>query len=354
MQEILQNAFQGFKVTFTIYFPDSILARVHYVVRIDPKNRPVYDYKEVEKQLIEIGRSWKDGLRENLLEYFGEEKGNQLISRYGRAFPAGYREVFLSRSAVYDIEHIEKLTENHQLEMSFYRPLGAPESAIRFKLYHLDTTIPLSDALPKLENMGLRVIGEQPYAISLTKGTKVWINDFSMVYGKNIPFEVETVKELFQEAFNTIWYGEAENDSFNHLVLEAQLSWREISVLRAYAKYFRQIGFTFSQPYIQETFCANPEVAKLLIAFFRLRFDPELQHGAKTKLQILEKQIDEALEKVAHLDQDRILRQYRDVIQATLRTNYFQTTKKGEIKQYLSFKIDPSLVPGVPLPLPKF
>ena len=354
MREILKDAFSGEQVTFTTYFPDSILARIHFVIRVDPNKSRYYDMKEIEQKLIEVGRSWKDGLTENLLEYFGEEKGNYLVNKYERAFPAGYREVFMTRSAVYDIEHVEKLNEKNELEMSFYRPLGAPESTIRFKLYHLHSTIPLSDALPMLENMGLRVIGEQPYQITLKDGPKVWINDFNMVYSKETLINVENIKLLFQEAFNKIWFGKAENDRFNHLVLGAQLSWREITVLRAYAKYFKQIGFLFSQQYIEETLAGNPDVARLLISLFKFRFDPRQTDRQGEQAEELEKQLDQALDNVVHLDQDRILRQFREIIYATLRTSYFQIDKESQPKHYLSFKFDPAKIPNVPLPLPKY
>lgn len=354
MLEILRDDFHGEDVTFNTYFPDSILARIHFVVRTDPSSPHDYNVEEIERKLIEIGRSWKDSLRESLLEYFGEEKGNYLIGRYERAFPAGFREIFVARSAVYDIEHIEKLSEENQLEMSFYRPVGAPESTIRFKLYHLNTTIPLSDALPMLENMGLRVIGEQPYQIRPKDAPTIWINDFNMVYGKKDPINVEEIKLLFHNAFNKIWFGKAEDDGFNHLVLGAQLSWREISILRAYAKYFRQIGFIFSQNYIEETLTGNPNVARLLISLFKSRFDPNQADQLPSQIENLEKELEEALDDVVHLDQDRILRQFRDVMYATLRTNYFQPDKQKSFGIYLSFKLEPKKLPNVPLPLPKY
>lgn len=353
MQEILKKALNGTEVSFTTHFSESILARIHYVVRIDPKNPPKYDVQEIEKKLAEVGRSWKDDLRDSLLEHFGEEKGNELINRYKNAFPASYQEAFSPRAAIFDIEHMDKLSADNPLEMSFYRPLGAEDSVIRFKLFRANQAIPLSDALPMLENMGLRVLGEQPHHINLPNEQIIWINDFNMEYAGTKALNVEENKEIFQNAFNKIWRNEVENDGFNKLVLSAQLSWHEIVVLRAYAKYLRQIGFTFSQHYIESTLSSYPQIAGLLVKLFKLRFNP-VKPVDETAINELDEEIKKSLDAVANLDQDRILRRYWEVINATLRTNYFQTDANGHPKSYLSFKFNPQKIPEMPLPLPMF
>ena len=353
MQMILQEAFNGLETSFETYFAESVLARIHFTIRIDPKNQPEYDEKEIESKLMEVGKSWRDGLQESLLDYFGEERGNMLTNKYKRAFPAGYREVFTPSSSVYDIEHIERLSEKDELEMSFYRRLGSTGNMIQFKTYNRGCTVPLSDALPMLENLGLRVIGEVPYKIMFRDANEVWINDFNMSYPKATSLSVEKSKEIFQEAFYHIWNGDAENDGFNNLVLGAQLNWREITLLRAYAKYFRQIGFTFSQQYIEETLSSNPQVAELLIELFHYRFNPDIEKTDELEKKILNK-IKVALDNVANLDEDRILRRYTDVILGTVRTNFYQTKKNNIPKSYIAFKFLPEKIPNLPLPLPKY
>lgn len=352
IQNILMNAFQGTKVSFTTYFPESVLARIHYVIRIDPKKKINYDIKEIEDELVEVGRSWRDGLQEEMLQFFGEESGSRLINRYSRAFPAGYREAFTPKQAIYDIQHLEKLSADHQLELSFYRPSNAKLTNLRFKLYRLNDFIPLSDVLPILENLGLRVVGEQPFEVKYDENTMVWINDFNMYYNHTL-LEIEEVKHIFEDAFESIWYGRAENDGFNKLVLGAKLTWREISVLRAYAKYLRQIGFTFSQSYIEETFSSNPDVARLLMDLFNLTFDPS-ERKKSEKILHIEEQLTAAFDNVANLDQDRILRKYLEVMKATLRTNYFQKTSDGAYKSYISFKFNPQTITEMPLPIPRY
>lgn len=354
MQDILVKAFQGLDVTFTTYFSESILARIHFVIRINPRRSLKYDIKELEEKLVAISVSWEDEFYKYALEFFGEEQGNDIFSQYCNAFPFSYREEFKAQQAVFDVAHIEKLSKTHQLEMSTYRPRGVAKDVIRFKLFRPDFTVPLSDALPMLENMGLRVIGEQPYELTFRDGRKIWINDFFMTYAKEPKFEIETVKTIFQEAYQKIWFGVAEDDSLNRLVLEAQLTWREISVFRAYMKYCRQVAFTFSEGYIADALVDNPKVARLLIELFQSYFDPKRTSESKEQIENIEQNIQKELDAVAVLDEDRILRRYLDLIHATLRTNYFQVDKEGNPKPYLAFKLDSSKIPDMPLPLPKY
>jgi glutamate dehydrogenase len=354
MQSILVDGFNGKEVTFTIYFPESVLIRIHYVVRIDPKKKISYNLKEIEDKLIEVGRSWQDGLQEEIIQHYGEEVGSTLFNRYRRAFPAGYREIYLPRNAIYDIQYLEKLSPDHDLALSIYRPLSAKPKNLRLKLYRLNNAIPLSDTLPILEHMGLRVAEEQPFQVTFENSANIaWINDFNIFYNTDTPLNIDEINVIFQDAFHHIWYGHAENDGFNKLVLGAKLTWREISVLRAYAKYLRQIGFTFSQHYIEETFSKNPSVARLFMDLFNQTFNPRI-HKKVDKIRSLEEKLMNALDSVANLDEDRILRRYLEVMKATLRTNYFQHTEEDSFKPYISFKFNSSLISDIPLPIPMF
>jgi len=354
MINFLKQTFNGTEVHFNTYFSSSILARVHFVIRLSIKEKLQYDCNEVEKELSLIARSWHDDFNEALRHSFGDKKGSVMYVKYRHAFQAGYREAFSPENAVKDIKFIEKLSEKNLLAMSFYRPPGATAEVIKFKLFHREQTVPLSDALPMLENMGLRVVGEQPYRIQFVDGSQVWINDFSMTYSKNPTFEVEEVKIIFQQAFKKIWSGQAENDIFNRLVLEAQLNWREISMLRAYAKYLKQTGFTYSPEYIAETLVNHASITHLIKDLFVFRFDPKCSEERDTKINQTKSLIEEMLDEVSILDEDRILRRYMDLIYATLRTNYYLVDRPKKPKSYLSLKFDSSLIPDLPLPLPKY
>lgn len=354
IEDILQKAFNGTEIIVATRFSDSVLARIHMIVRIKANELPEYDVKKIEQQIIAVARSWMDDLRDYLLEHCGEEQGNALWNRYRTAFPVGYREDFSPRNAVFDIGHIEQLSEQNLLGMSLYQPLNDGEGELRLKLFHANDMLALSDVMPILENMGLRVIGERPYEVIDAGNGKICINDFGMSHAKKLPLNIDQVKDIFQEAFSHIWFGHAENDGFNYLVLSSQLNWRQVTVLRTYVKYLRQIGFTFSQNYIEETLAHHPLIAKKIVALFENRFQLEQKEERTTACAQIEAAIQFDLEKVSNLDEDRIIRRLIDVVKATLRTNYFQTDAAGQLKSYLSIKLDPARIPDLPLPRPLF
>lgn len=354
MQELLMETFHGMEVSYDTFFSDSILARIHFNIRLPMSHVPTYNLKEIESQLVQIGRSWRDDLQEYLIERFGESRGLELFHRYRSAFPAGYRETFSARSAAFDVEFIEKLSPHNLLEMSLYRPHDVPPNITRFKLFRAEYTIPLSDVMPVLENMGLRVIGEQPYELVFSDGSNVWINDFLLTYPAEMVLNIQECRHNFQELFSKVWHGEAENDRFNQLILRTDVNWRDIVMLRAYAKYLKQLNFTLSQAYIEDTLSRNPQIVKLIVQLFHHRFDPALQESSVEKSFALENEILAQLENVANLDEDRILRIYVQLVKATLRTNYFQENSEGYPKPYLSFKFDPSEIQEMPLPKPMY
>lgn len=352
-QEILMEGLSGEEVEFTTRFSESSLARLHFVIRVNPKKEIKYDVQTLEKKLVEAGRTWRDDLRSALVDQYGEERANELFRKYGSSFPAGYCESFLPRIAVIDIEYFETLSEENPLAMSLYRNIEDSLDTMRFKLFRIQATIPLSDVVPILERMGLRIISERPYEITLKDNLSIWINDYRMVHPKGEYYDIEEVRHIFQEAFNHIWLGYSENDSFNRLVLSAKLNWREITVLRAYAKYLWQAGFSFSQNYIEDSLVSNSSITTELITLFKMRFDPTIQKP-ETEQFLHKEKIEEALEGVTNLNEDRILRRYLEVILATMRTNYYQVNADGSEKSYFSFKVDSAKVPELPLPVPLY
>lgn len=355
VQDVLMDAFHGIEANYTTFFYTPVLTRIHYIVRVPTRKKLRFNADELNARLIEVGKSWQDGFKEYAIDHFGEERGNQIIEQYLNAFSAGYREVFSPMHAVGDIEHIEAISAMDSLGMSLYRPLDTHQEEIKFKLYRYEQTVPLSDALPIMENMGFRVIGEQPYQLIFKDGRQLWINDFSMIFPKDMSIEVEVVHDIFQEAFNQIWLGAAESDLLNALVLEAQLNWREIAMLRAYTKYLRQTGFTYSPQYVAETFLKYPLIAKSFITLFHRLFDPALQEKSNAAMiEEIETHIQKQIDDVALLDEDRIFRRVLSVIKATLRTNFYQKDELGIPKINLSFKLAPEKIPELPLPLPKF
>tara|TARA_R110000803_G_scaffold210813_1_gene283889 strand:- start:28272 stop:33116 length:4845 start_codon:yes stop_codon:yes gene_type:complete len=353
-QKLLQEALGSEEeVEFTTYFSESAQARTHYIVRVNSTKADI-NVKEIEKNLNHAARSWDDNLADALNSHKGEAKGKALSRKYA-SFPQAYKDEVLPGTAIVDIEKFEALSADNQLEMLFYQPQeeDADSRFVKLKLFHSGEPLHLSDVLPMLENFGLRVIGESPYAVKTENGEVYWILDFSMLLTGKGKFNLEIVQSLFQDAFAKVWSGRLEDDGFNRLILGAELGGREVSIVRAYAKYERQIGGTFSQNYIEDTFARYPSIAKLLIKLFNLRFSPAKKINEKAIEKVLTS-VESSLDSVANLDDDRIIRRFVEMINATIRTNYFQPHPETGEKSYISFKILPAQITDVPLPLPKF
>ncbi len=401
-EAMLKAELHADRVDSTIQLGDSPLAQLHMLVRPRKGEAVEVDAAQIDAKLAAIVRNWQDDLREQLVTRHGEERGLALASRYGRALPAGYIEKVSAGVAADDVEQLAALSPEHDLRLSLCRDL---EGGLRFKFYRLNDDIPLSDALPMMENMGLRVISEHPYRVEVGGANGdaqvAYIQDFE-VEAARADIDVEALDDTFEDAFGQIWRGTAENDGFNRLILAANLSWRQVAMLRAYCKYLMQIGVPFSQNYVEETFARYPILARLMTELFEARFDPVTGTESKTAIQAgavefraqltalaggdaavlaavepviaaraskREAQIEASrnaitalLDRVSSLDEDRILRSFVGVIEATLRTNYYIRYVNGRYRDglradggpadYLSFKFDSSKVPDLPKPRP--
>jgi glutamate dehydrogenase len=354
IQSILKEAFHADGVDFNVQLSESILARLHIVLHVPPESARDFDVAEIQERLSAVTRTWGDDLYEELLEHFGEEQGTRLYRRYGEAFRADYRENYDARIAIHDVEKMEMLSEDNDLAMSLYRPLEADDDVVRFKLFHPAEPVSLSHALPMLKNMGLNVVDENPSKIKRAETPRIWMHDFGMRHREGPDFDLDKVRDLFQQAFGEIWRGRVENDGFNRLVLRARLSWREIVIFRAYCKYLRQAGVAFSQAYMERTLVNNSAIARQLVELFHIRFNPAGPGDRDKDASKLVDKILEALDAVANLDEDRILRSFLGLVQATLRTNYYQKSDAGDHKSYVSFKFDPSRIPELPEPRPMY
>lgn len=260
MQAVLMEAFGGVFSEFEVHFSESALARIFITVRTGAGGIPAYDVRELEARLVRVARRWEDDLQQALLEHCGEERGMYLSGRYAGAFPAGYREDYPARVAVHDIEQIELLGTGDGLRMSLYVPLEASPGQLRFKIFRAGAPVPLSASLPMLEHMGVRVIEERPARIEVRGDHPVWVHDFGMTCPGAEEMDIDRLRPLFQDAFLSAWEGAIENDDFNRLTLLAGLDWREVSVLRAYAKYMRQATF-YLQPVVHGADAGQPPAA---------------------------------------------------------------------------------------------
>ncbi|MFF3786415.1 NAD-glutamate dehydrogenase [Streptomyces sp. NPDC001933] len=360
--DILKEELGGTSVDFTAWNTESILSRLHFVVRVAPGTElPDLTDSEadrIEARLVEAARSWADGFQEALGAECGEERAAELLRQYGHSFPEGYKADHTPRSAVADLVHLEALKQDEKdFALSLYEPVGAAPGERRFKIYRTGEQVSLSAVLPALQQLGVEVVDERPYELRCADRTHAWIYDFGLRMpqaGGNGNYLADDARDRFQDAFAAVWTGEAENDGFNSLVLGAGLNWRQAMVLRAYAKYLRQAGSTFSQDYMESTLRNNVHTTRLLVSLFEARMSPERQHAGTELIDGLLEELDGALDQVASLDEDRILRSFLTVIKATLRTNFFQRDDSGKPHGYVSMKFDPQSIPDLPAPRPAF
>ncbi|MFJ8204698.1 NAD-glutamate dehydrogenase [Micromonospora chalcea] len=367
MQDILLRELNGVGVDYTTRVTESMLARVHFIVRTDPNNPPGdIDADLLAEELADATRLWDDDYRLVLERKLGDEQAKHLFARYADAFPEGYKDGHTPYEAMKDLAKLELLEEPGQLEMHLFRKQAPPRPYaaraadadeamdVRFKVYRYGEPMMLSAVLPVLHSLGVKVVDEHPYEVERVDG-RIWLYDF----GLELPERHQDLAEVrphVENAFAAAWRGEAEVDGFNELVLRAGLTWRQVVVLRAYAKYLRQAGTVFSQEYMEQTFIAYPQIAELLVKLFETRFAPgatTLDERRQRSGELVDA-IGEALDEVASLDQDRILRAYLTLIQATLRTSFYQKPVGGRPKPYVAFKLDPQAIPDLPAPRPKF
>lgn len=359
IQQVLMDRLKASDCEFWTFFSESVLARVQLILRVDPKNRIDIDPQQLENEVIQACRSWQDDYSALTVEAFGEAQGTNVLADFPKGFPAGYRERFAAHSAVVDMQHLLNLSDKNPLVMSFYQPLGqvSGQRELHCKLYHADTPLALSDVLPILENLGLRVLGEFPYRLRHTNGREFWIHDFAFTAAEGLDLDIQQLNDTLQDAFVHIVRGDAENDAFNRLVLTAGLPWRDVALLRAYARYLKQIRLGFDLGYIASTLNNHTDIARELTRLFKTRFYLARKLSGDDlddMQQRLEHAILSALDDVQVLNEDRILRRYLDLIKATLRTNFYQTDANGHNKSYFSFKFNPHLIPELPKPVPKF
>ncbi|MBR9781235.1 MAG: NAD-glutamate dehydrogenase [Rhodospirillales bacterium] len=350
-QSVIEAAFDGKVTAHYTLIGDSPLARLHLLVKTTPGELPEYNVTDIERQLVETARDWADTLRQVLVREMGEERGLTLYRRYGESFTGDYRDRFGVDTAALDIDRIEDVIKSSDLRVNLYRPIEAAENELRFKIYNPGAPVPLSDVLPMLENMGLKVITENPFKVEpRDTDVNVRIHDFGVLVDGE--FHLHDVRDKFQELFIRMWHGEVENDAFNRLVLLGGLHWREVVILRTYARYMRQMGSAFSQDYMAKTLANNASLAAAIVDLFVARFDPDRDPGLAAEAEAIEGDIITRLEDVMNPDEDRILRAFLNLVQSTLRTNYFQYGKDGNPKPYLSVKFNSGMVEDLPLPRP--
>jgi glutamate dehydrogenase len=383
-QTVLQRAFDASQMDYSVLVGESPVARLHIVVRAERGSQlPDVDPAELERAVAAAVRSWDDDLADEAARELGPQRGRELLARLGDNIPETYKSDVPASAAVGDLVKIMELRDSGEdiafdlWESEDYvggvpivedgeqgLPAAAPGNRVwRLTIYRASGPITLTDVLPRLQHMGVDVIDEHPYEFPGVPGKAAppfWIYDFGLRRSDELDTEPaaasgalwERVREQVEGALNALWNGRIEDDGFNALVLDAQLTWRQIVMLRAYSKYLRQANITFSQNYIERVLRSNAPIARLLVRLFESRFDPAKEAGRAERSEAIAEEIAGALDNVASLDEDRILRSYLGLITATLRTNYFASGIDDV--PYLVFKLNAQQVPDLPAPRPQF
>ncbi|GAA2155347.1 NAD-glutamate dehydrogenase [Nocardioides koreensis] len=358
--QILKDHLGGDSVEFNVSVNESTTARVHFVVH-PAKGGTIeeVDTDDLERRLTDASRSWRDDFTTAVIAEYGEEVGARLGRRYVDSFPEAYKEDFAARTGSVDLGRLEALEGEEGLDLSLYEQMDAARGEARLKVFRVGPPLSLSEILPMLSSMGVEVVDERPYELE-GLGRPTYIYEFGLRYGRSLPAHA---RDLFQDALRAVWDGFNEIDGFNALVLRAGVTWRQATVLRAYAKYMRQGNSPFALDYIEGALRNNVDLTRMLVQLFEARFEPGhnglgADAEARTaRIEAIEERITRALNDVASLDHDRILRSYLTHIRATLRTNYFQPLDAhdgGGVRSYISFKLEPSAIPDLPEPRPRF
>ncbi len=394
IQRILQRGLKGEHFDFSVQVSESTLARLHVVVRPQAGAEPEVDTEQLQKRIIEAVRSWHDELRNALIKRHGEHAGLELADKYGKSFPISYTEEVSPWVASFDVDSVNALENENDMRTSLYVPRTKRlEDLLRFKLFRFGAPLELSQVLPMLENLGVQVINERPYR--LERKPELWIQDFDLLPAPGINIDVHTIQASFQDTFERVLTGMAENDGFNRLVVAANLDWRQIVVLRAYCRYLLQTGMPFSQAYVESTLVRHPLLSCLLVGLFESQFALEsmlpgryralgrallkLRSNREEKIEnaldaavcdiietrltadaegrqqaagMVKAALDAGLQTVSILDEDRIIRDYYETIDATLRTSFYQQTEARDYPEYISFKLESKRVPELPKPRP--
>ncbi|MEZ5757727.1 MAG: NAD-glutamate dehydrogenase [Emcibacteraceae bacterium] len=357
IEKILCDSFNGELSSRYAQLSNDRIARWHFIIRTKPGQVPNPDTDNINRRISKVAQSWSDYFHEVLVDRWGEEKATQLFRKYNKSFNSAYQENFDPRFAVIDVDKLEQLPLCNNIAFNFYRDPQDAENVIRLKIYTSQNTIALSDCLPMLENLGLRVIEEYAFEVVTSKGEdKIVhsIHDFYLEDPAGKAFDLGELKARMEDALIAIWTGKVDNDGFNKLVFRAGMTYKQALILRIYSKYLRQLGSSYSETYMQDTLTQHVDISKLLTELFEIKFrldvadDYDRLNEAKEQIT----KIKSLLTNVESLDQDRMLRNYMNVISCSLRTNFYQADDEGKGKPYISIKIKSRDVEEAPKPRP--
>lgn len=354
IEEALVEAFDGSVSNHYTQITESHLARLQIIIKTTPGKIPSYNVKKIEEKISEMATSWEEKLLAELKDKLGERKGDKVADRFLNAFSVSYANRFTAEDAYYDIKKIEKVIDGKDTVFDMYEtPLDAPEF-FQFKIYHPAKQIPLSSVMPVLENMGVSVVSEHTYEVKAAgESEAVWIHHFRFVVADGKRPKLKEIKTNFEQLIAKVWSGDLFNDGFNQLVTRAHIDWKQVMLLRAYGRYLQQVGFRYSQQFVQDVLARYPNTVRYILEYHANRFDVSLSDKKREQQQEqLRTKVERSLSTVRNLAEDKVLRSYVELVTATLRTNYFQPGQLDVAQPRISFKFNCKLVPDMPLPRP--
>lgn len=356
--EFLASVYEGRVSAIYPAYPEGPLARTHYIIGRDEGTTPTVPRETLEKGIAGIVRTWGDALRERLADTVGGPRSRALAARYAQSFSAGYREAFSVEEAIVDVTILEQLSEARPRAVDLYRREGDDVTRVHLKVFSRAMALPLSERVPLLENLGFRVVNERTYRVvqTGTSGTdRVWLHDMTLERASGGPIEIAEIQDLIEAALLALFRGLAESDAFNRLVLEAGLGWRDVAMVRALGRYLRQLRIPYAQDYLAETLARHSTIAQKIVTYFYARFDPRIEGALRAEKEAaVRAEIEDELKAVTSLDDDRILRRFINLVDAAVRSNFFQLESNGLPRQTIAFKFECAKVDGMPLPRPLY
>ena len=355
--EYLARAYKGRMSAAYPSYPEGPLARTHYIIGRDEGATPQIPQEELEAGIAAIVRTWADTLAAALAETIGGSRARALAARYAGAFSAAYREAFAAEQAINDIAILERLSDERPRAVNLYRRDGDPDTRVNLKVFSRGASLPLSERVPLLENLGFKVVNERTYRVDPPGGEdagRIWLHDMALERAAGGALDIGAIEGPIEATILALFRGLAESDAFNKLVLEAELGWRDVAMLRAFGRYLRQIRLAFGQDYLAATLARHGAIARKIVELFYARFDPR---GADQRAEAearVRAEIEGMLQAVESLEDDRILRRFVNLVEAALRTNFFQIDENGLPRQTIAFKFECGRVDSLPLPKPLY
>jgi glutamate dehydrogenase len=354
IQRILQDSFGGASVDYTARVSESVLARLHVVVRAAPGHTVRdADLAEVQERIVEAVRSWDDDFSAVLIDRVGEDRAAEILATYSDGFPEAYKHEVPAEAAVKDVLIAESATDD-EVRLRLYAPEGHGARLRRLKIIRAGDPISLSRVLPVLGSLGVIVEDEHPYDIARVGRRPLHVYDLGFQLPEGEIPELDALRARFEAAFLAIWHGRCEPDALNGLTVRTSLGWEQVVVLRAYVRYLQQTGASLGQEFVEAALLGNRAIAQLIVELFEARFDPTVEQGRRDRQETLAARARQSLEEVASLDEDRILRSLLGMVAATMRTNAYCRDSEGHPLDRLSLKLDAPSIPELPLPRPRF